>query len=97
MPRNNDMQRRSVRQEHGAGDFYYSMLPDLQPHPIIRCLCGACPDEILNSWEEAGEWLDAHILAALKKDDLRYHELLRKNGPGPAAQASARPIEEKRK
>lgn len=90
---NDEMQRRSVRQEHGPGDFYYSMLPDLQPHPVMRCLCGAFPDDILPSWEAAGEWLDAHILAALKKDDLRYHELLRKNGPT----AGAKPAEEKRK
>lgn len=97
MPRrhNDEMQRRSVRQEHGAGDFYYSMLPDMNPHPVMRCLCGACPDDVLNSWEEAGRWLDEHILSAVKKDELRFHEWLRKrNGPAPAA---ARPGEEKRK
>jgi hypothetical protein len=82
MRRNDDeMQRRSVRQEHGPGDFYYSMLPDMRPHPVMRCLCGAFQEDICDSWEQAGKWLDDHILSALKKDDLRYHELLRKNGP----------------
>lgn len=84
-----ETQRRSVRQEHGPGDFYYSMLPDFQPHPVMRCICGAFNDEIVNSWEEAGKWLDAHVLAALKKDDLRFHEQLRKSTAAPAAAAAA--------
>ena len=88
MPRNNDMQRRSVREEHGFGDGYYSMLPDLQPHPVMRCLCGAFPDDVCNSWTEAGLWLDRHIVDAMRKDDIRYHELVRKNGPPPAAPAA---------
>lgn len=88
MPRNSDGHRRSVRQEHGPGEFYYSELPDLIPHPVMRCMCGETPEEVFNSWTEAGLWLDRHIVAALKKDDLRYHEQLRKNGtPAPAAPA----------
>lgn len=78
MPRIRSGERRSVRQEHGPGDFYYSELPDLKPHPVMRCLCGVFPEEVFQSWEQAGKWLDEHILSALKKDDLRFHEMLRK-------------------
>jgi hypothetical protein len=89
MPRNSDGHRRSVRQEHGPGDFYYSDLPDLQPHPVMRCLCGETPEKMVSSWEEAGRWLDEHIFAALRKDAIRWAEYLRKNpAPAPAAEVT---------
>jgi hypothetical protein len=72
----NDLQRRTVRQEHGPKDFYYSMLPDSKPHPVVKCLCGWMPELIFDSWEEAGKALDVHIVASLRKDDLVYHATL---------------------
>lgn len=88
MSQNGDMARRSFRQEHGPKDFYYTLLPDMKPHPVVRCLCGWMAELIFDSWEEAGKALDMHLTASLRKEDLMYHATL-KEGAG-AAKAAAR-------
>jgi hypothetical protein len=43
------------------------MLPDNKPHPVVQCICGWLPDQIFDSWEDAGRAFDAHIRASLKE------------------------------
>jgi hypothetical protein len=76
--------RETSLEMHGPGKFYYSLLPDGKPHPVMRCLCGWCAEQIADTWKDAGQSLDQHIAACNRRIAIDIAEQLR---PEPGARA----------
>jgi hypothetical protein len=54
------MAGKTLIEAHGLGVACYC-LESGERTPCISCSCGEYPPVLMESWEEAGRWLDDHI------------------------------------
>lgn len=93
----NNGETKAILEPHGAGKAFYNRIAGsdkMAGSPTIGCLCGWLPQEIFETWEQAGKALDIHISLALRRQVDGYNdhqnELRENRGDLLRAKAAAR-------